>query len=54
MYHYLIILVYLKIMTFIYTYANAISNIVEDYTELEFEPYDKEINFYNVDPNSIT
>ena len=38
---------------FIYTYANAISNTVEDYTEWEFVVYDQEVNFYYVDPNSI-
>ena len=38
---------------FIYTYANAISNTVEDYTEWEFVVYDKEVNFYYVDPNTI-
>ena len=39
---------------FIYTYANAISNTVEDYTVWEFVAYDQEINFYYVDPDSIT
>ena len=34
---------------FIYTYANAISNTVEDYTEWEFVVYDQEVNFYYVD-----
>ena len=34
---------------FIYTYANAISNTVEDYTEWEFVVYDQEVNFYYVE-----
>ena len=39
---------------FIYTYANAISNTVEDYTEWEFVVYDQEVNFYYVDPDAIS
>jgi len=38
---------------FIYTYANAISNTVEDYTEWEFVVYDEELNFYYVGLNTI-
>ena len=38
---------------FIYTYANAISNTVEDYTDFEFLVYDQEVNFYYIDPNTI-
>ena len=38
---------------FIYTYANAISNTVEDYTEFEFLVYDQQANFYYIDPNTI-
>ena len=38
---------------FIYTYANAISNTVEDYTEFEFLVYDQQVNFYYIDPNTI-
>ena len=38
---------------FIYTYANAISNTVEDFTEWEFVVYDQEENFYYVDLNTI-
>ena len=39
---------------FIYTYANAIFNTVEDYTEWEFVVYDQEVNFYYVDPDAIS
>ena len=39
---------------FIYTYANDISNTVEDYTEWEFVVYDQEVTFYYADPDSIT
>ena len=39
---------------FIYTYANAISNTVEDYTEWGFVVYDQEVTFYYAYPDSIT
>ena len=48
-----IVLVTVLSKVFIYTYANAISNTVEDYTEWQFVVYDQEVNFYYVDPNSI-
>ena len=50
---YIIAIVVVTILSklFIYTYANAISNTVEDYTEWEFVVYDQEINFYYADPN---
>ena len=53
---YIIAIVVVTILSklFIYTYANAISNTVEDYTEWEFVVYDQEVNFYYVDPDSIT
>ena len=53
---YIIAIVVVTVLSkvFIYTYANAISNTVEDYTEWEFVVYDQEVNFYYVDPNSIT
>ena len=53
---YIIAIVVVTILSklFIYTYANAISNTVEDYTEWEFVVYDQEVNFYYVDPNTIT
>ena len=52
---YIIAIVVVTILSkvFIYTYANDISNTVEDYTEWEFVVYDQEINFYYVDPNTI-
>ena len=52
---YIIAIVVVTILSklFIYTYANAISNKVEDYTEWEFVVYDQEVNFYYVDPNTI-
>ena len=52
---YIIAIVVVTILSkvFIYTYANAISNTVEDYTEWEFVVYDQEVNFYYVDPNTI-
>ena len=37
-----IFVVNILITVFIYTYANAISNTVEDYTEWEFVVYDQE------------
>ena len=53
---YIIAIVVVTVLSkvFIYTYANAISNTVEDYTEWEFVVYDQEVNFYYVDPDSIT
>ena len=48
-----IVVVIILSKLFIYTYANAISNTVEDYTEWEFVVYDQEVNFYYVDPNTI-
>ena len=53
---YIIAIVVVTVLSkvFIYTYANAISNTVEDYTEQEFVVYDQEVNFYYVDPDSIT
>ena len=53
---YIIAIVVVTVLSkvFIYTYANAISNTVEDYTEWEFVVYDQEVNFYYVDPNTIT
>ena len=52
---YIIAIVVVTILSklFIYTYANAISNTVEDYTEWEFVVYDQEVNFYYVDSNTI-
>ena len=52
---YIIAIVVVTILSklFIYTYANAISNTVEDYTEWEFVVYDQEVNFYYVDPNTL-
>ena len=52
---YIIVIVVVTILSklFIYTYANAISNTVEDYTEWEFVVYDQEVNFYYVDPNTV-
>ena len=53
---YIIAIVVVTILSklFIYTYANAISNTVEDYTEWEFVVYDQEVNFYYVDPDVIS
>ena len=53
---YIIAIVVVTILSklFIYTYANAISNTVEDYTEWEFLVYNQEVNFYYVDPNAIS
>ena len=53
---YIIAIVVITILSklFIYTYANAISNTVEDYTEWEFVVYDQEVNFYYVDPDAIS
>ena len=53
---YIIAIVVVTILSklFIYTYANAISNTVEDYTEWEFVVYDQEVNFSYANPNSIT
>ena len=39
---------------FIYVYAYAESQTVTDYENWEFVAYDQEINFYYVDPDSIT
>ena len=39
-------------MVFIYNYANAISNTVEDYTEWEFVVYDQEVTFYYENPDN--
>ena len=52
---YIIAIVVVTVLSkvFIYTYANAISNTVEDYTEWEFVVYDQEENFYYVDLNTI-
>ena len=52
---YIIAIVVVTILSkvFIYTYANAFSNKVEDYENWEFVAYDQEINFYYVDPNTI-
>ena len=52
---YIIAIVVVTILSklFIYTYANAISNTVEDYTEQEFVVYDQEVNFYYLDPNTV-
>ena len=51
---YIIVILVVTVLSkvFIYTYANTISNTVEDYTEWVFVVYDKEVNFYNVDPNT--
>ena len=49
-----IVVVTILSKVFIYTYANAISNTVEDYTEWQFVVYDQEVNLFYVDPNSIT
>ena len=53
---YIIAIVVVTVLSkvFIYTYANAISNTVEDYTEWEFVVYDQEVNFYYVDHNTIS
>ena len=53
---YIIAIVVVTVLSkvFIYTYANAISNTVEDYTEWEFVVYDQEVTFYYADPDSIT
>ena len=53
---YIIAIVVVTVLSkvFIYTYANAISNTVEDYTEWEFVVYDQEVNFYYVDPEAIS
>ena len=53
---YIIAIVVVTILSklFIYTYANAISNSIEDYTEWEFLVYNQEVNFYYVDPNAIS
>ena len=53
---YIIAIVVVTILSklFIYTYANAISNTIEDYTEWEFLVYNQEVNFYYVDPNAIS
>ena len=48
-----IVLVTVLSKVFIYTYANAIFNTVEDYTELEFVVYNEEVTFYFADPDSI-
>ena len=52
---YIIAIVVVTVLSkiFIYTYANAISNTVEDYTEFEFLVYDQQVNFYYIDPNTI-
>ena len=39
---------------FIYVYANAETQTIADYENWEFVAYDQEINFYYVDPDSIT
>ena len=49
-----IIVVTILSKVFIYNYANAISNTVEDYRELEFVVYDQEVTFYYSDTDSIT
>ena len=53
---YIIAIVVVTVLSkvFIYTYANAIFNTVEDYTEFEFVVYDQEVNFYYVDPDVIS
>ena len=53
---YIIAIVVVTVLSklFIYTYANAISNTVEDYAEWEFVVYDQEVNFSYANPNSIT
>ncbi len=52
---YIIAIVVVTVLSkvFIYTYANAIPNKLEDYVNWEFVAYDHEINFYYVDPNLI-
>ena len=49
-----IVVVTILSKVFIYTYANAESQTVADYENWEFVAYDQEINFYYVDPDSIT
>ena len=53
---YIIAIVVVTVLSkvFIYVYANAESQTVADYENWEFVAYDQEINFYYVDPNSIT
>ena len=53
---YIIVIVVVTILSklFIYFYANAESQTVADYENWEFVAYDQEINFYYVDPDSIT
>ena len=53
---YIIAIVVVTILSklFIYFYANAESQTVADYENWEFVAYDQEINFYYVDPDSIT
>ena len=53
---YIITIVVVTILSklFIYVYANAESQTVADYENWEFVAYDQEINFYYVDPDSIT
>ena len=53
---YIIAIVVVTIISklFIYVYANAESQTVADYENWEFVAYDQEINFYYVDPDSIT
>ena len=49
-----IVLVTVLSKVFIYVYANAESQTVADYENWEFVAYDQELNFYYVDPNTIT
>ena len=49
-----IVLVTVLSKLFIYVYANAETQTVADYENWEFVAYDQEINFYYVDPDSIT
>ena len=53
---YIIAIVVVTILSklLIYFYANAESQTVADYENWEFVAYDQEINFYYVDPDSIT
>ena len=53
---YIIAIVVVTVLSkvFIYVYANAESQTVVDYKNWEFVDYDQEINFYYVDPDSIT
>ena len=53
---YIIVIVVVTILSklFIYFYANAETQTVADYENWEFVAYDQEINFYYVDPDSIT